>query len=148
MGPARCLVLDGVQDPGNVGTMLRTAWALGAAGVIALKGTAELNNPKVLRGSMGGSSGCPLLAVGGKLLAWLAGSGVEIWVAEEDGRRSTIVHPRAARPPVALVVGNEGAGMSPALAAWAGPGWASGSRRGRVAQRGGGRGHSPPRGDA
>jgi RNA methyltransferase, TrmH family len=47
------LVLDAVQDPGNVGTMLRSALALGAAGLVALKGTAELTNPKVLRGSMG-----------------------------------------------------------------------------------------------
>ena len=54
--PARApcvLVLDAVQDPGNVGTMLRTAFALGAAGVVALPGTADLTNPKVLRGSMG-----------------------------------------------------------------------------------------------
>ncbi|HEX9165780.1 MAG TPA: RNA methyltransferase substrate-binding domain-containing protein, partial [Gemmatimonadales bacterium] len=39
------LVLDAVQDPGNVGTAVRTAWALGAAGVVALPGTAELTNP-------------------------------------------------------------------------------------------------------
>lgn len=54
-GPrAPVLVLDAVQDPGNVGTMVRTAWALGAAGVLALSGTAEVTNPKTLRASMGG----------------------------------------------------------------------------------------------
>ena len=53
------LVLDAVQDPGNVGTMLRTALGLGGAGVVALKGTADLHNAKVLRGSMGALSGCP-----------------------------------------------------------------------------------------
>ena len=54
------LVLDAVQDPGNVGTMLRTALALGAAGVVALPGTADLSNPKVIRGSMGALLPAPL----------------------------------------------------------------------------------------
>ena len=53
------VVLDAVQDPGNVGTVLRTALGLGADGVVALKGTAELTNPKVLRGSMGAAFRLP-----------------------------------------------------------------------------------------
>ena len=48
-----------VQDPGNVGTMLRTALGLGAAGLVALKGTADLTNPKVIRGAMGASFRLP-----------------------------------------------------------------------------------------
>ena len=71
------LVLDGVQDPGNVGTMLRTALGLGAAGVVALKGTAELTNPKVLRGSMGAAFRLPAVSAdAGELLAWVAERGV------------------------------------------------------------------------
>ncbi len=50
---ATVLVLDAVQDPGNVGTMIRTAYALGAAATIALDGTADLRSPKVLRAAMG-----------------------------------------------------------------------------------------------
>src|SRR5262249_24426834 len=47
--PLRLLVLDAVQDPGNVGTMLRTAAALGAHAVVALPGTVDLWNAKVVR---------------------------------------------------------------------------------------------------
>lgn len=111
------LVLDAVQDPGNVGTMLRTALGLGAAGVVALKGTAELTNPKVLRGSMGAAFRLPAVAAeGGALLAWADERGAEVWVAAADGGpvAGTSDRPRA---PVALVVGNEGAGVSPAIAA-------------------------------
>src|SRR5207247_348444 len=43
------LVIDGVQDPGNVGTLIRTAHALGAAGTIVRRGTADTLNPKALR---------------------------------------------------------------------------------------------------
>src|SRR6185436_18203476 len=46
---ARLLVLDGVQDPGNVGTMVRTAEALGVTATYALPGTVDLWNPKVVR---------------------------------------------------------------------------------------------------
>ena len=110
------LVLDAVQDPGNVGTMLRTALGLGASGVVALKGTAELANPKVLRGSMGASFRLPAVAAeGGALLAWAKARGVELWVAAADG--DVVPGRGSSRPPVALVVGNEGAGVTPALAA-------------------------------
>ncbi|MGH7735282.1 MAG: TrmH family RNA methyltransferase, partial [Gemmatimonadales bacterium] len=55
------VVLDGVQDPGNVGTIARTALAFGAAGLVALPGTADLLNPKALRGSMGALFRLPAL---------------------------------------------------------------------------------------
>ena len=112
------LALDAVQDPGNVGTMLRTAHALGAAGVIALKGTADLTNSKVLRGSMGAAFRLPAVAAAeDEFLAWAAERGVAIWAAAADGeplRRGTL--PRSA---IALVVGNEGAGVSTGIAAGA-----------------------------
>jgi RNA methyltransferase, TrmH family len=112
------LVLDAVQDPGNVGTMLRTALGLGAAGVVALKGTAELINPKVLRGSMGAAFRLPAVAAdAGAFLAWLAEHGVELWIAAADGEPVSGRRERARRPPLALALGNEGAGVSATIAA-------------------------------
>jgi RNA methyltransferase, TrmH family len=112
------LVLDAVQDPGNVGTMLRTALGLGASGVVALKGTAELANPKVLRGSMGAGFRLPAVAADtDALLAWAGERGVEIWAAAADGEAVGRLGARSGRPPLALVMGNEGAGVSEALTA-------------------------------
>jgi len=121
-GPgAVILVLDAVQDPGNVGTMLRTALALGAVGVVALKGTAELTNPKVLRGSMGAAFRLPAVASDADtLLGWAQARGVELWVAAADGEPVGPQAPRASRPPLALALGNEGAGAGAALQARAG----------------------------
>ena len=80
------LVLDGVQDPGNVGTMLRSALGLGAAGVVALKGTAELTNPRCVRGSMGALFRLPAVAGdAATYLAWAGERGVETWVTAADG---------------------------------------------------------------
>jgi TrmH family RNA methyltransferase len=110
------LVLDGVQDPGNVGTMLRTAFGLGAAGVVALKGTADLTNPKVVRGSMGALFRFPTVATDADaFLAWAGHERLTIWVAEADGDPLGTVSAHGDR--VAIVVGNEGAGVSAAMAA-------------------------------
>ena len=110
------LVLDGVQDPGNVGTMLRTALGLGAAGVVALKGTAELTNPKVVRGSMGALFRLPCVASDAEeFLAWARRQGLPIWIAEADG--APLATDRGASNRPAIVVGNEGAGVGDAMAA-------------------------------
>lgn len=111
------LVLDGVQDPGNVGTMLRTAHALGAAAVVALKGTAELTNTKVLRGGMGAPFKFPVLAAeDDEFLEWCRVHGIALWAAAGDGEpfhRSTL----PATGALGLIVGNEGAGVRPSIAA-------------------------------
>lgn len=114
---ATLLVLDGVQDPGNVGTMLRTAWGLGAAGVVALKGTADLTNPKVIRAGMGAGFRLPsVTAAPDELVAWSRLQRAEIWVADMSGERADqLSRGDRQRAPVALVVGNEGAGVSPSL---------------------------------
>jgi TrmH family RNA methyltransferase len=114
---ATVLVLDGVQDPGNVGTMLRSALGLGAAGVIALKGTADLTNPKVIRAAMGASFRMPAVpAAPDELVAWARLQRAELWAAVVSGEPPDQLPARSSdRRPVALVVGNEGAGLSPSL---------------------------------
>lgn len=109
------LVLDSVQDPGNVGTMMRTAFGLGAAGVVALPGTVEFTNPKVLRGSMGAAFRLPNVpATTEAFLEWAKAHGVGLWVADAAGAPVTR---RKSTAPLALIVGNEGAGVGPALTA-------------------------------
>jgi RNA methyltransferase, TrmH family len=112
------MVLDGVQDPGNVGTILRTAHGLGAAGVVALPGTAELGNSKVVRGSMGALFRLPAVtSEAEEFLAWAKQSGVELWTTATEGEPvNRLIGQGSDRPTIALVLGNEGAGVSPALA--------------------------------
>lgn len=114
MGPAATVfVLDGLQDPGNVGTIVRTALGLGAAAVLALPGTAEFTNPKTLRATMGAAFRIPCIALADQqLMTWLRQERVALWVGALDGE------PLAGRDgtgPLALAVGNEGAGASPGL---------------------------------
>jgi RNA methyltransferase, TrmH family len=108
------IILDGVQDPGNVGTIARTAVAFGASGMIALPGTADLTNPKTVRGGMGALFQLPHChADDAEVLGMLARRGIALWAMAMDGE------PLSATPdkPVALLLGNEGAGIRPELLA-------------------------------
>ena len=110
---APVLVLDAVQDPGNVGTLIRTAFALGASGALLLPGSAEPSNPKVLRAAMGATFRLPwAMAVDGEFRVWVREVGADLWVAATDG---TPVHRLSAPERLALVVGNEGAGVRPVV---------------------------------
>jgi TrmH family RNA methyltransferase len=112
---ARTLVLDGVQDPGNVGTLIRTAAALGVGTVVALPGTADVWNAKVVRGAVGGHFHLTVThATLDELQAALSAAGVPLWGADAAGRAVDSVTPP---PTFALAVGNEGAGLSPAVRA-------------------------------
>ena len=74
------LVLAGLQDPGNLGTILRSAEAFGAAGVLSLPGTVSAWNPKAVRASAGSVFRLPLLAVSAEdCFARLREAGVKIW---------------------------------------------------------------------
>jgi TrmH family RNA methyltransferase len=109
------VVLDGVQDPGNVGTLLRTAFALGCPGAVLLKGTADPANPKALRAAAGASFRLPLaVASDEQLAAWLKRNGIVLWVSDAAG---TPIRRLAAPARLAVVVGNEGAGVRPAVTA-------------------------------
>ena len=106
----RVIVLDGVQDPGNVGTIVRTAAALGATATIALPGTVDLWNPKVIRSSMGAQFQHPALhASWEEVQRFLDRHGIELWAADAGG---TELVGGGAPPRLAIVVGNEGSGLS------------------------------------
>ncbi len=109
------LVLDGVQDPGNVGALARTALGLGAVGLVALPGTADISNPKALRGSMGALFRLPTVqATTEAFIGWARGSGLSLWTTAADGAPVDRVRREG---PIALILGNEGAGVRPELAA-------------------------------
>jgi TrmH family RNA methyltransferase len=108
--PLRLLVLDAVQDPGNVGTMLRTAAALGANGAVALPGTVDLWNAKVVRSAMGAHFHHPAFhCTWAELQAFLTDDGVTLFAADAEGEDPPPVAPRR----LALALGNEGSGLSP-----------------------------------
>jgi TrmH family RNA methyltransferase len=107
---ARILVLDGVQDPGNVGTMLRTAAALGAAATLAAPGTVDLWNAKVVRSAMGALFHYPAVPVTWEALdSLLARHEMPLWGADAGGEPVESLESPAS---LALAVGNEGAGLS------------------------------------
>jgi TrmH family RNA methyltransferase len=114
-GPALdvVLVLDAVQDPGNFGTLVRSAEALGAAGVIALPGTVDPWNPKSVRAAVGSTFRLPVVRSSWEAAAaWLRREGFRILGAEVGGGPVPTSLQRAA-----LVAGNEGAGLSAAVRA-------------------------------
>ena len=115
-GAELVVVLAGIQDPGNLGTILRSAEAFGAAGVVSLPGTVSAWNPKAVRASAGSVFRVPLLAASEReCLEELHEAGLKVL--------ATTVH--AAQPaelvdmagPVALIIGNEGSGVADELAA-------------------------------
>lgn len=106
---ARLLVLDGIQDPGNVGTMVRTAAALGAAATIALPGTVDLWNAKVVRSAMGALFTHQAVAASWEAFsAFLTAHALPLWAADASGTPIS----SAAPPRLALALGNEGGGLS------------------------------------
>jgi TrmH family RNA methyltransferase len=111
----RLLVLDAIQDPGNVGSLVRTAAALGVAAVIALPGTADLWNAKAVRGGAGAHFRIPAVHTApDELAAFLASRHVALWGADANGESIDAVEaPRR----LALAVGNEGAGLGLGLRA-------------------------------
>jgi TrmH family RNA methyltransferase len=108
-------VLDGIQDPGNVGTLLRTAAALGADATCVLPGTVDPWNAKVVRSAVGIQLGHPTIeCTMDALMEFLRGQGIPLWGADLGG---TSIDALVAPARLALVVGNEGAGLAPAVRA-------------------------------
>jgi TrmH family RNA methyltransferase len=108
--PLRILVLDAVQDPGNVGTLIRTAAGLGATATVALPGTVDLWNAKVVRSAMGAHFLHPAFhCTWDELRLFLDETHSSLWGA--DARGDGIDKSSAPRR-LAVAVGNEGAGLS------------------------------------
>ncbi len=105
--PGLILILDGLRDPGNLGTILRSAEASGVGQVILAPGTVDLYNPKVVRGAMGAHFHLPVAS-----LDWPAiikqVAGRAVWLA--DARGGTAYDSVDWRQPSALIVGGEAAG--------------------------------------
>ncbi len=112
-----CLALEDLQDPGNVGTLLRSAAAAGVAHVLLSPGCAFAWSPKVLRAGQGAHFALNIVE-GADLAAFLAtfrGRSVALAGEAQESLYETDLH-----GPIAFLVGNEGAGLSAALARAAG----------------------------
>lgn len=105
------LVLDGLQDPGNLGTILRTADALGVGGVVLTEGCADIANPKTVRATMGACFRVPFARRGReRLVEELKRNAVPLYVADlRAGARDVRQVPLRGK---AVVIGSEGPGVS------------------------------------
>jgi RNA methyltransferase, TrmH family len=106
-GTPLVVVLDGVQDPGNAGAILRTAEAFGATGAVFLKGTVSVSNPKCLRASAGSAFRVPMIHE--------IPAGLELYAA--DPRAELDVSKARLDRACAIIIGGEGSGVRPELAA-------------------------------
>jgi len=106
------LILDGIQDPGNLGTILRTALASGVRYVCLTPGTVDLYNPKVLRSTMGAVFSLVILPSQQPedILDFCQRRELQVLMGDIQG--VPIYQTKLSEGPLALVVGNEGKGPS------------------------------------
>lgn len=108
---SRILLIDAVQDPGNMGTMIRTADAAGMDAVILGKGCADAYNPKTLRSAQGSHFHIPIVRA--DLMDYVAQLTIPVYgTALEEAVSLAEVKPQEK---FALIVGNEGSGINPQL---------------------------------
>ncbi|MCC6454787.1 MAG: RNA methyltransferase [Caldilineaceae bacterium] len=112
--PAFIAVIEGVEKPGNLGAILRTADAAGVQAVIVTAGVTDIHNPNVIRASLGALFTLPVFESPFEAtLAWLAARQIQIIAASPEATRSYTEIDYA--PPTAIVMGSEAHGL--------GPGW-------------------------
>lgn len=113
--PALAVILAGIQDPGNAGTLLRSAEAFGATGALLLRGCVHLTNPKALRAAAGSTFRLPHLSALqlDQALAMCAVNGATVYAL--DPRAKVTLDQVDLRGPCALAIGAEGAGLPPDL---------------------------------
>lgn len=111
----RVVILDGVQDPGNVGTILRTAEALGIAGAYLSEDCADIWSPKTLRASMGSVLRLPCITADlAETITALRAEGVSVYGAILDDKAQRVDEIRFPER-AAAVIGSEGRGISEAV---------------------------------
>ena len=108
----RFLALEDVQDPTNMGTVIRTAEAMGIDGLLLTDGCCDLYNPKVLRGSMGGVFRLPTLTVPdmGEAVALWQSQGLTVFACVVDADAEKLTDVTFADGDICLI-GNEGNGL-------------------------------------
>ena len=112
---ALIVMLAGIQDPGNLGTIVRSAEAFGAAGVVCLPGTVNAWNQKAMRASAGSVFRMPVLHVDeAEAFEHMQMAGVRVLTTAVE--RGQAAHLADLAGPVALVIGNEGKGVPVELA--------------------------------
>jgi TrmH family RNA methyltransferase len=109
------VVLAGLQDPGNLGTILRSAEAFGATGIVSLPGTVAAWNPKAVRASAGSVFRVPLIESSVEdCLAQLRKAKIKLWTTAVAAAQPASSANLAS--PIALLIGNEGNGVPLELA--------------------------------
>ncbi|MBR4720062.1 MAG: RNA methyltransferase [Lachnospiraceae bacterium] len=113
------LILENLQDPGNLGTIIRTAEAAGYDFILANEGTVDMYNPKVIRSTMGSIYRVPVVYSGDLRgdIGRLKAKGVKVLAAHLKGTRSYREVDAGSR--TAVMIGNEGSGLSDETAALA-----------------------------
>jgi RNA methyltransferase, TrmH family len=105
------LVVTGLQDPGNLGTIFRSAEAFAAAGIFLTEGTVSPYNSKVLRGSAGSMFRLPFLQISSaELIPLLRSRGIRMLAT--SSHQGTPLPQISWKLPLAIFIGNEGAGLS------------------------------------
>lgn len=105
--PQMLLVLDRMNNPGNLGTILRSAGAAGVDGVLLAPGCVDATNPKVVRGSMGALLRLPVLSLSWEEIAGIVANKV-VWLAASRGEKTyTAVN---WQQPSVLIIGSEAQG--------------------------------------
>ena len=105
------ILVDRVQDPGNMGTIIRTAHAAGANGVILTKGTVDVYNDKTLRSTMGSIFKVPIIEDdNGDFLVALKKEGFKLVASSLEGKNNFFEEDLKSK--IIIAVGNEGNGIS------------------------------------
>lgn len=108
---APIVLLDGLQDMGNLGTILRTAWAAGLGGAVCVNHTADCYSPKTVRSAMGAVYHLPIWTPDNEAaLDFLRAGGYQLIVADARGGDYRNFQPRNRK--IAWLLGNEGNGVS------------------------------------
>lgn len=116
MEGGRFLVLNGIQDPGNLGTMVRTGEGAGISGIVMDRNTVDIFSPKVIRATMGSIYRVPFLYTEDlcKSLVSMRNLGITLYAAHLKGEKSYTEEEY--KGAVAFLIGNEGNGLSDEVA--------------------------------